>query len=119
MGKVIIETGALANGLYYVQKTGAKQFALIADDSREQLTLTGNYSYFLPDGKVLEKIIVTPIADTSLSLGTTSLGSEIMPAMSLAANQAAIIDLGIYAQGDRTIYFNGIVSNTIVKFYKR
>jgi len=81
---------------------------------------TGNSSYIIPDNKLLEKVVVIPSANTTaFSIGTTNGGTDILPALPINANNAAVEVLNLYGVSTTTIWFNGITSATQITIYLR
>lgn len=117
MGKVIIDTGALANGNYLIKKTGPKQFELQVAANAEVLELTANYAYVLQNGLWLDSILVKPTVNTTLRIGTSAGGQQLQPDIFLPAGIAEPITLNLYADGDRTLYIYGIIASTNLKVY--
>lgn len=81
---------------------------------------TANSSFTIPDGKILEKIVV--ISDTAMAnfgVGSATNGYDIMPAVAIGINDAELFDLNIYSNGGQTIWFNGIAGKVTVKIYMR
>lgn len=83
-------------------------------------TYTANASYEIAEGKLLEKIVVMPTAAlTGFGLGTGDGGFDIQPALPVDAGGAELFLLNIYAKTAKTIWFNGITSETTIKIYLR
>jgi len=83
------------------------------------LNLVADGTYTIPDGKLLEKIAIVPTADILLGVGNAADDFSIWPPMNFAGGQASILALDLYANGNRTIYFNGISAPTTLKIYNR
>lgn len=88
--------------------------------SPENKSYTADSSYSIPDGRILEKIVVIPSTDLAgFSVGTALSQGDIMPALPIDANDAQLFELNIYANGAMNIWFNGITAQTTIKIYLR
>lgn len=77
--------------------------------------------YFdIPQGYVLEKVIVCYAQSGTLKIGTTAGGEEIMPATPYTVNDYNPITVDKYAKtATIRIYFTGLPSGTKIHFLKR
>ena len=75
--------------------------------------------FLISDGKLLERVVIIPSADSDIGIGYAVGIDDIMPTMPLLADRAEVITLSIYAIGDTPIYFTGIVASTTIKLYTR
>ncbi|SEW01801.1 hypothetical protein SAMN05428988_1300 [Chitinophaga sp. YR573] len=89
---------------------------LLTPDSQTYAT---NADYVIIAGRLLEKIVVIPTTDITLSIGNLIGEDDIQPGVIFPGGEAAIIYIDAYASVDRHIYFTGIDSETTIKFYIR
>ncbi len=81
---------------------------------------TVNSSFLIPDGKILEKIVVIGGTSTNnFGIGQTNGGYEVMTGVPIGINDAQLFELNIYSNGGKTIWFNGITGSTTIKIYLR
>ncbi|RAJ75543.1 hypothetical protein CLV59_109157 [Chitinophaga dinghuensis] len=103
--------------------TSAAVFKLaskIGNNTIEEQTFTTNGRYVLRLGDLLEKIVVIPTADISLSIGTVSGGNDILDALPLSGNAGNVISLDLFAAStDKDVYFSGIAGSVQIRYYKR
>lgn len=73
--------------------------------------------YFeVPEGRLLDNIVLISDANQTLDIGTTPSGTEIASSESLVAGTPLIVSVSEYGS---TIYITGITDPTTVKFYIR
>lgn len=81
------------------------------------VTITGAESIVsIPDGFLLEKAVFVPNGDQTVTLGTTSGGSEIF-SEDLTDGEPMVIIFDFYANGATNVYLNG--TDCLVKLYFR
>lgn len=86
----------------------------------ESVTFLNDGTYQLQRDQLLETIVVSAEQAFTLSIGTTSGASDILPPIDISADKSAVITLQLYAdQAQFPLYFSGINARTTVKFYKR
>ena len=86
----------------------------------ESVTFLNDGTYQLQRDQLLETIVVSAEQAFTLSIGTTSGASDILPPIDISADKSAVIPLQLYAdQAQFPLYFSGINARTTVKFYKR
>lgn len=80
--------------------------------------LTGDGSYPIPNGVVVDVIELKPTADlAAVEIGTTPGGDEIMSATPVTVADSNL--LGTLLKGPVTIYFTGITAPTQIIFYRK
>ncbi len=85
-----------------------------------RLILEADGSYEIPAGKLMERLIITPIAETTLKVGITPAGNEVLEEEILDADSDKIVDYVIVARAaGNLIYFTGIVAQTTVLIYTK
>lgn len=77
----------------------------------------GSTSLAVTAGTFIEYIIFIAPTNTNISVGTTPGGNDISPAIS--ANPVGMANVQQYLQIASTVYFTGILSDTVTKIYKR
>lgn len=81
-------------------------------------TLNENSAVTIPEGKLLQKLVVDPSGDLdAFGVGIGDGGYDILPAIPVASGDAQVFILDLYAKAERTIWINGITSQTNVKIY--
>jgi hypothetical protein len=86
----------------------------------EIIVYQGDGTYTIEDGLLLEKMIIIPVADIELSIGTIVGTSDIMVTQVFTGGEATVLSIDICAFGsDKHIFLNGITSTTTIKFYNR
>lgn len=91
----------------------------IINAGKESIDQAQDFSYQVPEGMILEKVLIVPTANLSLSIGTSDGGQEITPEQVYPANQPSIINLDWYALTNTDIYFTGVSAQTKFVFYKQ
>lgn len=75
-----------------------------------------DFSYEVPDGKLLDNIVVLSDTNQTLDIGTTPAGTEIVGAESVTGGTPLVISTAEY---EKTIYITGVSGLLTVKFYLR
>lgn len=92
----------------------------LGNGSSTDLNVSANTIYAIPEGKLLEKIIIIPSAAiTAFSVGNSTGASDIMPAVPLDVNTPNLFDLNVYGYQNKSIWFNGITAAVTIKIYLR
>lgn len=119
---VLIDTGGGPQEYWW--KDGVADINLITKMSPgngpESIVIESDDTYEIPEGYLMEKLIFVPESGYDLSIGLSLGSDDLMPSITLTANQANIINLDVAAWGaPQTIHFTGVTSNTIVLIYLR
>lgn len=80
-------------------------------------TLVANGTYLVPAGMLLSMSAKSVGATAAFNAGITPGGIELVEAAALAAGVTESFNLGIYFDVDTLVYFTGITSSTLIKFY--
>lgn len=81
------------------------------------VTVSGSEQTFsLDDGYLLEKVAIIPTGNQTVTLGTTTGGSDLF-SETVDDGVAMVVGFDHYANGSQTIYINA--TNCVVKFYLR
>lgn len=117
---------------YFV--TGAKptesQFAALIDNLVHQddiaaLTLnfeqtnSSNFSRGMAAKSTLEAVAIYVTVDTTISIGTTVAGIEIVDNIFIAANTSEFIRVDKFFYNAATLYFTGVTASMYTKFFQR
>lgn len=81
------------------------------------ITITSNAVYNIPAGYILDMMTILPVGASSLKIGFTSDGDEIMPQVNISAGQVYPVTYKIPAPTSVPIYFSNITSTTKISFY--
>lgn len=97
-----------------------KVIDIAANSGMDKLTRTGDATYTLLDGYLIDLITIKPSTTQTQKVGLTLAGDEIMLEQELTANVTKPVQVVIVAEGgDVTIYFTGISASTVLTIYKR
>ncbi|THU36926.1 hypothetical protein FAM09_18355 [Niastella caeni] len=110
------------NGLESILNTLPSQTAIntiLALVLPEVINATADHVYTLKAGNRLQSVIITPSADSTIRIGTSNGGEEVMIESFIQASEAFILDSAVYAVADMPVYINGITSPTQILIYKR
>lgn len=81
------------------------------------ITISGpEETFIVDDGFLVEKVAIIPTGNQTVTIGTTTGGSEIF-SEPLDDGQPMVVEFNFYANGSTILYFNG--SNCLVKLYFR
>ena len=87
---------------------------------KEDFLDSEDFYIVVPDGYMVDKILIKPSEDQTLSVGLTPSGTEIMLETELSADEWKPINTDVIADGSsQTIYFTGLTDLIAVKIYKR
>lgn len=67
--------------------------------------VAGNWSLPIPQGKLVQSIVLVPQNNTTLKIGTSAGGEELLPETSLTAGQAEVITLNRYFATAGSLHF--------------
>jgi hypothetical protein len=93
--------------------------ALEGFEQGQRVMADADFSYDIPEGCMLEKIIVLPGSDTNFKIGSDYAGDDICPEVLVTEDAGLPIVLHIYAKVARVIYLGGIPTGSAVVFFKR
>lgn len=83
------------------------------------LIVSTDHVYSITKGVLLHAMAVVPTTDITLSVGTAPGIDDIQPPIKLKANEPFITTIGRYAAFEPiNIYFTGIDTDALVKFFK-
>ncbi|MFB6454430.1 hypothetical protein ACE38W_04095 [Chitinophaga sp. Hz27] len=103
--------------------TSAAVFKLaskVSSNTVEENTYTANGKYVLRMNELLEKIVVIPSVDISLTIGTVAGGNDLLDGLTLTKNAGSVLSLDLFAAlTDKDIYFSGIAGSVQIRYYKR
>ncbi|RBL88524.1 hypothetical protein [Chitinophaga flava] len=86
----------------------------------EEATYETNGSYGIRRNNLLEKIVVIPATDITLSIGSSAGEKDILDDLPLTGGKANVIQLDQYAYFiEKKLFFSGITSKTVIRFYAR
>lgn len=86
--------------------------------NKSTLNLSGDGSYAIPEGTVIDLIQLVPSADLpAVKIGTTPGGEEILPEQALTGGEPSFI--GTLLGGGTTIFFNGITAPTAITIFRK
>ncbi|HYH14173.1 MAG TPA: hypothetical protein VD794_03070 [Flavisolibacter sp.] len=85
----------------------------------DRVVYNDNGFYDIPEGFLLEKIIVLPGMDANIQIGSYEFGDDIAVAMPMSATYGEVQVLNLYAKTTRRIYFSGLPANSAIIFFKR
>lgn len=84
----------------------------------ERFTVTGTLQYDMVPGSLVEKVLVLPSADCTVSVGSTPFGNDLIDAAAVTATEPTI-PLEVYAAAARSIHFSGLPANSSIVIFKR
>lgn len=73
-------------------------------------------TYEIPDGRLVDRIVVTSEDNQTISIGTTLAGTEIANAQALTGGSYLTFSTAVYGG---TLYFHGHTTETTFKIYLR
>lgn len=86
----------------------------------EEITYETDGTYAIRANNLLEKIVIIPQADITLSIGTSSSATDILESLVLTGAEPNVIQLDRYAYlTEKKLFFMGITSKTVMRFYVR
>lgn len=106
-------------GLLAALQAKADKSAFDSFEQGERLAFNSDGYYDIPQGYLLEKVIVLYATPGTLKIGTTAGGTEVLPVSNWTANDFDPITLDKYAKTTRRIFFGGLPSGTSIIFLKR
>jgi len=85
----------------------------------ERIAFNGSGYYDIPEGYLLEKIIVLPGVDANVQMGSFEYGDDLLPPIPVSEAHGDVQVLNLYAKVTRRIYFSGLPANSAIIFFKR
>jgi hypothetical protein len=85
----------------------------------ERIAYNANAVYVIPDGYLLEKMIVLPGVDANIRTGNTNGAEDVNPEYPFSAATGEVLVLNLYAKAARTIYINGLPAGSAIIYFKR
>lgn len=83
----------------------------------ERVAYAGTGAYAIANNVLLEKIIITPVIESTIRVGTTVGGDDLLADTVIAAGNKEPLQIDRYEGG--TIYITGVANGTPMIFFKR
>jgi hypothetical protein len=93
--------------------------SLNAFEQGERVEVDADFSYDIPEGYLLEKIVVLPGTDATIKIGNDFAGDDICGEIEVTEEKGEVLLLNLYAKASRVIYFGGMNPGSAVIFFKR
>jgi hypothetical protein len=82
------------------------------------IAFSGDASYGIPAGSVLESVVILPGSNTNVKIGSTAGLEDIMPETAVSTDGYMVV-LNLFSKTGRTIYFTGIPAGSTIVFFTK
>lgn len=92
----------------------------VEENTPDAVTTDQDLEYELDEGLAIDMVKIKPDSAYAISIGTSSGGTQISEAITLAANAWNTFRFDVEADGaPKTIFFDGVTVNTVFDIYRR
>jgi hypothetical protein len=75
-------------------------------------------TYAIPAGSVLESVVILPGTNTSVKIGSTAGGEDVMPETAVTTEGYMVV-LNLFSRTGRTLYFTGLNAGSTIVFFQK